>query len=76
MTAGLDEVRGSGPNQVIVAKSGYHFKLSFEGLATPLVVNTPGLTNWRPGFFDYQAARPFYPEDAIELSSVSAEIFP
>jgi microcystin degradation protein MlrC len=58
----------------VVAKSGYHFKLSFEGVATPLVVDTPGLSNWRPGFFSYRHARPFYPEDAIEPNR-TAQIF-
>lgn len=50
-------------HDLIVTKSGYHFRLSFAGIATPLVVDTPGLTNWRPGFFAYRHARPFYPED-------------
>ena len=61
---------------LIVAKSGYHFKLSFAGLATPLFVDTPGLTNWRPGFFRYGHARPFYPEDDVELGAITADMFP
>ncbi|MBM3546072.1 MAG: M81 family metallopeptidase [Alphaproteobacteria bacterium] len=62
-------------HDLVVAKSGYHFKLSFEGIATPLVVDTPGLTNWRPGFFPYRHARPFYPEDEIVPDGMSAALF-
>jgi microcystin degradation protein MlrC len=64
-----------GAQDLVVSKSGYHFKLSFEGLATPLVVDTPGLTNWRRGFFSYRHARPFFPEDPVQLSGISVEIF-
>lgn len=60
---------------ILVVKSGYHFKLSFAGLASLLVVDTPGLTNWRPGFFRYRHARPFYPEDNFDLASLAAQIF-
>ena len=67
---GIDLAR----HDLVVAKSGYHFKLSFKGVATPLVVDTPGLTNWRPGFFNYRHARPFYPEDAVEPGT-AAQVF-
>lgn len=64
-----------GDHDLVVAKSGYHFKLSFAGIATPLVVDTPGLTNWRRGFFRYRHARPFYPEDEISIESPAAQVF-
>jgi microcystin degradation protein MlrC len=60
---------------LIVVKSGYHFKLSFAGLATPLVIDTPGLTNWRPGLFAYRHARRCYPEDDVHLSVMPIEVF-
>src|SRR5262249_29602634 len=61
---------------LIVAKSGYHFKINFAGVATPLVVDTPGLTNWRPGLFHYVHARPFYPEDDVALDTIESKAFP
>lgn len=39
---------------VIVSKSGYHFKLSFENIGTCVVVNTPGISNYRPGSIPYR----------------------
>ena len=46
---------------VIVTKSGYHFELSFAGIATPLKVETKGLGVYRPGRF--RVRRPaLYPE--------------
>ena len=60
---------------LLVVKSGYHFKLSFAGLATPLVVDTPGMTNWRPGLFQYRHARPFYPEDDVCLNRIETQVF-
>jgi len=45
----------------LVAKSGNHFKLSFAGLATPLVVTTPGLSEYVPGFFPFSRSR-LWPE--------------
>lgn len=61
-------------HDLVIVKSGYHFKLSFKGIAAPLVVDTPGLTNWRPGFFTYRHARPFYPEDPVDIA-VKAQLF-
>src|SRR3546814_19566830 len=31
----------------LVVKSGYHFKLSFDGIATPLMVETTGIARYR-----------------------------
>src|SRR3546814_17340579 len=41
----------------LVVKSGYHFKLSFDGIATPFMGETPGLARYRPGFFSWQRGR-------------------
>lgn len=46
----------------VVAKSGNHFKLSFAGVAEPVMVRTAGLSTYTPGFFPYSKSR-FYPED-------------
>lgn len=61
---------------VIVVKSGYHFKLSFRGIATPLIAATPGLSAYRPGFFPFAKARPFYPEDAGVEPDFEPRLFP
>lgn len=61
---------------IVVVKSGYHFKLSFDGIATPLIAATPGLTAYRPGFFPYRNARPFYPEDPDVLPDFQPRVFP
>ncbi|MGF1611299.1 MAG: M81 family metallopeptidase [Kiloniellales bacterium] len=41
----------------LVVKSGYHFKISFEGIATPLMTESPGLSRYRPGFFHWDRGR-------------------
>lgn len=46
----------------VVAKSGNHFKLSFAGVAEPVMIRTAGMSAWTPGFFPYDKSR-FYPED-------------
>ncbi|HIP77884.1 MAG TPA: M81 family peptidase, partial [Kiloniellaceae bacterium] len=46
---------------IIVTKSGYHFELSFAGIATPLKVETKGLGVYRPGRFPVTRS-PLYPE--------------
>ena len=58
-----------------MVKSGNHFKLSFEGLAEPLVADTPGIGAYRPGFFQYLKARPIYPEDPIDHVDFAPTIF-
>lgn len=61
---------------LIVVKSGYHFKLSFEGIATPVIAATPGLSAYRPGFFPFRDARPFYPEDPAAVPDFQPRVFP
>jgi microcystin degradation protein MlrC len=51
--------------QVLVAKSGNHYKLSFADCATAITVNSPGLTAFRPHDLPFQLARPIYPCDDI-----------
>ncbi|ONG46388.1 hypothetical protein BKE38_25425 [Pseudoroseomonas deserti] len=59
----------------VVAKSGNHFKLSFAGIATPLVVDTPGMGSYRAGFFPYTKSR-FWPEiQTLELGDIHLRRF-
>lgn len=48
---------------LVVAKSGHHFRLSFAGIGPCLVADTPGIANYRPGLIAYKKRRPAYPED-------------
>ncbi|WP_159998377.1 M81 family metallopeptidase [Roseomonas sp. 18066] len=60
---------------LVVAKSGNHFKLSFAGIATPLVVDTPGMGSYRAGFFPYTKSR-FWPEiPALALEEIRLRRF-
>lgn len=59
----------------VVSKSGNHFKLSFDGVATPIVVDTPGLSAFKPGFFPYSKSC-FWPEDpALEIETLKLRRF-
>jgi microcystin degradation protein MlrC len=58
----------------VVVKSGYHFKLNFAGLATPLVLATPGLAYYTKGLLRWTKAR-FHPEHAIAEPQIRAELF-
>lgn len=48
----------------VVAKSGYHFMLNYKGVATPVLVATPGVGYYGKGLFPYERAR-FWPEHEI-----------
>src|SRR3546814_17153145 len=58
----------------LVVKSGYHFKLSFDGVATPLIVETPGIARYRPGFFHWQRAR-VHPAHPVAFGYARALVF-
>ncbi|MGO4741597.1 M81 family metallopeptidase [Bosea sp. 2KB_26] len=60
---------------VVVVKSGYHFKISFETIGPCLVVDTPGISNYRPGLLPFAKRRPIHPEDAISEPRLTARIF-
>lgn len=60
---------------IVVVKSGYHFKISFGAVGTCIVVDTPGISNYRPGLLPFAKRRPVHPEDTIEEPSFVAEIF-
>src|SRR5207245_8349195 len=48
----------------VVVKSGYHFKLNFAGIGTPLSVATPGIGYYTRGLLHPKKAR-FWPEHDI-----------
>jgi microcystin degradation protein MlrC len=60
---------------VIVAKSGFHFKLSFNEVGHCVVVDTAGLTNYRPGLFVYRHRGPIYPDDKTVSPSFEVHFF-
>lgn len=62
-------------HDLLIAKSFYHFKLSFAGLATPIQADTPGLSSFRPHEQPYTAARPFWPIDEIALDHLPLMLF-
>ena len=49
--------------QVVVTKSGYHFKLAFTDIGECISIDSPGTTNYRPGCLPYQKLHAVYPED-------------
>lgn len=64
-----------GAQDLIVAKSGYHFKISFGPIGPCVVVDTPGISNYRPGLLPFTKRRPVYPEDRIPDPCLAAGIF-
>ncbi|WP_439497525.1 M81 family metallopeptidase [Bosea sp. (in: a-proteobacteria)] len=60
---------------VIVAKSGYHFKISFADIGRCIVVDTPGISNYRPGLLPFAKRRPVYPEDDVQEPDFAATVF-
>lgn len=59
---------------VIVCKSGYHFKMAFTAWGTCVCVATPGLTLFDPTRFDFHKARPLYPLDDITYQPQAVRI--
>lgn len=49
----------------VVVKSGYHFALNFAGLATPLLLRTPGIGYYTKGLFTWRKGR-FWPEHDVD----------
>jgi microcystin degradation protein MlrC len=56
---------------IIVAKSGYHFKLAFGGYGPCICVETPGLTVYTPSANDFIKARPLFPIDEFEFAPIA-----
>ncbi len=58
----------------VVVKSGNHFQLSFDGIATPLKVDSIGIGAYKPGLFDVSRA-PLYPEIDSEHAPISVKTY-
>ncbi|UCI31983.1 M81 family metallopeptidase [Mesorhizobium sp. B4-1-4] len=55
----------------VVVKSGYHFKLNFARIGTPLGVATPGIGYYTPGLLHWKRAR-FWPEHLVPEPEIRA----
>jgi microcystin degradation protein MlrC len=64
-----------GAQHVVVAKSGYHFKISFAEIGPCVVVDTPGISNYRPGLLPFAQRRLVYPEDDVPEPDFVARLF-
>lgn len=53
---------------VIVTKSGYHFKLAFDVFGPCLCIETPGYSGFHPERLPFSLARPIYPVDPISFA--------
>jgi microcystin degradation protein MlrC len=58
----------------IVVKSGYHFKLNFAGIGTPLSIATPGIGYYTPGLLHRKNAR-FWPEHDISEPVIRSVVY-
>ncbi|MCR9122917.1 MAG: M81 family metallopeptidase [Phyllobacteriaceae bacterium] len=61
---------------VIIVKSGFHFRMSFSDVGPCVVADTQGITNYRPGQFPYRRRRPVYPEDVDHVPDFVVQEFP
>lgn len=55
----------------VVVKSGYHFKMNFAGIGTPICVASPGIGYYTRGRLRWQRAR-FWPEHDISAPRIEA----
>lgn len=58
----------------VVVKSGYHFKLNFAGIGTPLGVATPGIGYYTPGLLHWKSAR-FWPEHEVPKPEIRTVVY-
>ncbi|RWA75442.1 MAG: M81 family peptidase [Mesorhizobium sp.] len=58
----------------VVVKSGYHYKLNFAGIGTPLGVATPGIGYYTPGLLHWKKAR-FWPEHEVPEPEIRAVVY-
>lgn len=58
----------------VVSKSGQHFRANFDGIATPLVVETPGLSFPARGFFQWTNPH-FWPEENLTSVEIQSTVF-
>ncbi|MFN1232491.1 M81 family metallopeptidase [Enterobacter hormaechei] len=62
----LDTGINPGEFDLVVAKSGYHYKLAFSETGECCSINSPGLTSYQPEKLGLEKARPIYPVDMVE----------
>ncbi|WP_331375460.1 M81 family metallopeptidase [Sinorhizobium chiapasense] len=55
----------------VVVKSGFHFVSNFAGVATPVLVNTPGVGYYKKHQFEFRKAH-FWPEHDIASPEITA----
>lgn len=60
-------LKNSADYDVIVAKSGYHYKLSFSEMSDCVNAATPGLTMYEPEKLGLLKARPIHPIDNFRV---------
>ncbi|KAA3452243.1 hypothetical protein C7I87_02275 [Mesorhizobium sp. SARCC-RB16n] len=58
----------------VVVKSGYHFKLNFAKIGTPLSVATPGIGYYTPRLLQRKKAR-FWPEHEISEPQIRSVVY-
>ncbi|TIP54249.1 MAG: M81 family metallopeptidase [Mesorhizobium sp.] len=58
----------------VVVKSGYHFKLNFAGMGTPLSIATPGIGSYTRGLLHRRNAR-FWPEHEISDPQIGSVVY-
>ena len=58
--------------QVVVARSGYHFSLNYADVGDCMTCDTVGMTAYRPAEQPFTVARPFYPVDPVSYQPVTA----
>jgi len=63
-----------GAQDFVVVKSGYHFKLNFAGIGTPLSVATPGIGYYTRGLLQRKRAR-FWPEHDIAEPQIRPVVY-
>ncbi|OZI79086.1 M81 family metallopeptidase [Bordetella genomosp. 2] len=59
---------------IIVVKSGYHFKLAFDTLGACACAETPGLTGYHPARLPFARARPLYPLDTLDFQPPAVDL--
>jgi microcystin degradation protein MlrC len=61
---------------VVVCKSGFHFEPAFARYGRVVAVDTPGITNYVPGRFDFRRRPTYWPEDPSIEPDFAAQAFP
>lgn len=63
---------GTADQQVVVARSGYHFSLNYADIGDCMTCDTVGMTAYRPAEQPFTVARPFHPVDRMAYQPVTA----